>query len=265
MTTGASGPPAASWLARRSTSKARPGLDRPARSAPGAKPTADMADDRLEADPRRLPGEVVEVGLVVDEQDDRPIRVHHPAEPCPERRAGRDRQRARDALVGVGLGRPRVDHERAVAQRRVELVAGERLDGRHRRAEQPRPGLVHRPHPGEVARDRGLSGEERPGEGLDLERAEQRVVAPLVADRRPRGRGDPGRAQRSRAVGRVDHDRVLVPEQDVVERAIHRRGVLAGVLRAEQVGPTHRADEQATRRSAAGTARRHGSGRRPRS
>ena len=29
-----------------------------------------------------------------------------------------------------------------------------------------------------------------------------------------------------------------------MERAVHRRGVRAGVLRAEQVGPTHRADEQ---------------------
>ena len=35
-----------------------------------------------------------------------------------------------------------------------------------------------------------------------------------------------------------------MPEQDVVERAIHRGGVRAGVLRAEQVGPTHRAHEQ---------------------
>ena len=46
-------------------------------------------------------------------------------------------------------------------------------------------------------------------------------MAALVADRRPRGRRDPGRAQRAGAVGRVDHHRVLVAEEDVMERVVH--------------------------------------------
>ena len=126
----------------------------------------------------------------------------------------------------------------------VQPGAEQRLDGRDARAQESRSGLVDRPHPREVARDRRLPGQQRPREGLHLHRRQERVVAALVADGRPRRRGDPGRAQRPGAVGRVDHDRVLVRQQDVVERAVHRLRERPGVVRPEQVGPPDRADQQ---------------------
>ena len=185
--------PAGRQLARQAIDvEGGPGLDRPARSAPGAKPTADMADDRLEADPCRLPGEVVEVGLVVDEQDDRPIRVHHPAEPRPERRAGRDRQRARDALVGVGLGRPGVDHERAVAPapRRARRRRAARWPASSRRAAAGRPGssaASGRSSAGSWAGRRGAPGRRpRPRAGRAAGRGAARSRSSTTRSRRSR-------------------------------------------------------------------------------
>ena len=72
-------------------------------------PAVDVADERLEPDAQRLAGQVVEIGGVLDEQDDRPVGFDHPAEPRPERRAGRDRQRARDVVGGMVARRARVD------------------------------------------------------------------------------------------------------------------------------------------------------------
>ncbi len=241
-------PPAASWRARAGRRRApRPASTGPAgprarpRSPPSTWPTIESKPIRMRLARRGRRG--------------RPGR----------RRAGRsaDRRRPPSRATSRTTSRPgsTASPGRAAAacasadrasttsapapERRVELVAGQRLD--HRAPSPPSsggPGLVDRPHPGEVARDGRLAGEQRPGEGVDLHRAEQRVVAPLVADRRPRGRRDPRRAQRPGAVGRVDHDRVLVAEEHVVERAVHRRGERRGVLRAEQVGPPDRADQQ---------------------
>ena len=45
-------------------------------------------------------------------------------------------------------------------------------------------------------------------------------------------------------MGRVDHHRLLVAEEDVVERVVHVRRVRPGVFRAEQVGPPDRPDQQ---------------------
>ncbi len=45
-------------------------------------------------------------------------------------------------------------------------------------------------------------------------------------------------------MGRIDRDRILLAEQDVMERAMHVGGIGPRVLRAEQVGPPDRADQQ---------------------
>ena len=143
----------------------------------------------------------------------------------------------------VGLGRPGVEDERAATQPHVEGLEAQRLDLRDPPADERRAGLVDRPHPGEVRRKSRLAVEQRPGERVDLERQE-RVVAPLVADRRGRRGRDPGRAQRARAVGRVDTHEILVGQQDVVERVVHRVGVRDGVGGTQQVRPPDRADQQ---------------------
>ena len=169
------------------------------------------------------------------------------------------------ARHGMRLGRPRVDHDGATPQRRLEAVAGQWLDLGHPPAEQRRARLVERPHPREVARERRLPGEQRAGERVDVHRRQQRVVSPLEADGRPRRRRDPRRAQRSGAMGRVDHDRVLVGEEHVVERAVHRRGERSRVLGARAGRSARPPRRAATRRSGAGTARRRAPCRRRRS
>ncbi len=180
---------------------------------------------------------------MIHDQDDRPVGVDQPAEPRPERRGGRDRQRARHVGDRVSLGLSRVDDEGAPAQRGVERGIGQRRDLRDDPAEKPRSRLVERPHPREVARERGLAGEQRPREDLDLHRCQQRVVTAFEADGRPRRRGGARGAQRSGAVGRVDHHRILVAQEHVVERVIHRRGQRPSLVRAEQIRPPDRADE----------------------
>ena len=55
---------------------------------------------------------------------------------------------------------------------------------RHLTAEEPRAGLVRRPHPGEVARERRLAGQQDRRERVDVRGADHRVVASLVADGR---------------------------------------------------------------------------------
>jgi hypothetical protein len=45
-------------------------------------------------------------------------------------------------------------------------------------------------------------------------------------------------------VSRVDHHGILVAEQDLVERVVHLGRVGDGVLRAEQVGPSDRPDQE---------------------
>ena len=149
---------------------------------------------------------------VVDEQDERPVGIDDPAEPRPERRAGRDRHRARDVAGGMVARRAQVDEERvategALERRRPDSGADLRDD---RRRAARGPAWLSRAHPGEVARERRLAGEQGAGERVDVRRLDHRVVAALEADRRPRRRRDPGRAERARAVGRVDLDEVLV-------------------------------------------------------
>ena len=143
----------------------------------------------------------------------------------------------------VGVGLPGVDDECATSERRVERGVDQRRDLRHDPAQQARTGLVERPHPREIARERRLPGEQRPGEQLDLHRRQQRVVATFEPDGRPRRRRRAGRAQRPRPVGRIDHHRILVRQQHVVEGAVHRRGERLGVFGAEKVRPPDRAHE----------------------
>ena len=195
-----------------STSRTRAGLDRAPGTPPGLEAAVDVADERLEPDAQRLARQVVEVGGVAR-------RAGRSAGPGrrPSRATSRTTSPAGiDSEPGTcagGVRRAASAHRRSSAPRPsalVQPVAGQRRDLRHDPAEQRRPGLVHRSHPGEVARDRRLAGQQRPRERVDLHRRQERVVAALVADRRPRGRRDPGRAQRAGAVGRVDHHRVLV-------------------------------------------------------
>ena len=109
------------------------------------------------------------------------------------------------------------------------------------------PALVRRSHPGQVARDRGLTGQQGAGERIGVHRAEQRVVAALEADRRHRRRGDPGRAERARprgsgwtatksSIGRITSWR----DRCIAWAKRHR------VRLAQQVGATDRADQQRT-------------------
>ena len=118
------------------------------------------------------------------------------------------------------------------------------------------PAWFDRSHPGEVARDGRLAAEQRPCERIDLHRREERVVAALVADRRPRGRRDPGRAERAGAVGRVDHHRLLVAAggRRAASGTCRRRTAARGPRRAGRSARPRR--PAASRRSGAGTARR---------
>src|SRR4029077_12542949 len=79
----------------------------------------------IEADAQRLPRQVVERVRVVYQEDHRPIRVNYPAEPRPERRTGRDRDRIGDVCPSMRRGRPGIDHQRPRAERGVEIIAGE--------------------------------------------------------------------------------------------------------------------------------------------
>jgi hypothetical protein len=47
-------------------------------------------------------------------------------------------------------------------------------------------------------------------------------------------------------MGRVDHHRLLVGQEDVVEGVVHVPGVRSRPVRAEQVGPPDRPDKQRT-------------------
>ena len=146
-----------------------------------------------------------------------------------------------DGVVGR---RTEVEEESAARDRTPCLVDGHRPRRGDASAEEGRTCLVRRPHPGEVARNRGLAMEQPTREVLDVLDPEQRVVSPLVADRRRRRRGDARGAQRARAVGRLDDHVVVVREDHLVERPVHIVGVGHRVLLAEQVRPPHGADEQ---------------------
>ena len=139
-----------------------------------------------------------------------------------------------------------VDDERAPGDGRLERLGRERGRLGHVRAEQPRAGLVRRAHPGEVARDRRLTGQERARELVDLHRPQERVVATLEADRRQRRRGDPRRTERAGPMCRVDGHEVLHREDDLVEGAVHLVRERDRVGLPEQVGPSDGADEQRT-------------------
>ena len=142
--------------------------------------------------------------------------------------------------------RAKVDDEGVVVPRqgRPNVIDRQRARVRHAATQQSGPGLVHRAHPCEVAGKRGLAGEEDPGELVDLGGSEHRVVATFEADRRGRGRGNPGRAERARAVGRVHAHEVLVGQDDIVDGVEHLPRERHRVGLAEEVRPPDRADEQ---------------------
>jgi hypothetical protein len=144
----------------------------------------------------------------------------------------------------VGGRSTEVDREGAVGEGGPDLGDVQWPGVRDAATEQLRAALVRRSHPGEVARHRRLAREEHPRERVDVRRADHRVVAALVADRRRRRRRDPGRAERPGAVGRIHADVVLVREHDLVDRAEHRPGERQRVLLAKQVRPADRPDEE---------------------
>src|SRR5207249_11419014 len=164
-----------------------------------------MADDgALGADPEGLADRLVPIGRALEDEYDRTVRLDDPAEPGPERWPERDRLRARSVGDGVVGRRTEVEEESAARDRTPCLVDGHRPRRGDASAEEGRTCLVRRPHPGEVARNSGLAMEQPTREVLDVLDPEQRVVSPLVADRRRRRRGNARGAQRARAVGRLD-------------------------------------------------------------
>ena len=119
-----------------------PGLDRAPGTAPRLEAAVDVAEERLEPDAQRLAGQVVEMGMVLDQEDDRPVRLDDPAEPRPERRARRDRQRAGDVLPRMVARRARIDDQRPAAESRrpTRRPTTARSPARPRRATAARPG-----------------------------------------------------------------------------------------------------------------------------
>ena len=212
---------------------------------PGTEAAADVAGDRsLRADAKRLTDGLIPVLRPFEDEDEGPVRVDHPAEPRPERRPERDRAGARNVGNRMVGGWSEVEEEGAGREGGSHLLEAHRPRLRDLPAEERRAGLVRGAHPREVARDRRLAAEEAPRERLDVADLDEGVVAALIADRRARRRGDPDRAERACAMGRVDGDVVLVTEDDLVERVMHRDGVVVGVLLAEEVRPSDGADEQ---------------------
>ena len=122
--------------------KARPGLDRAPGTPPGVEAAVDVADDRVEPDAQRLARQVVEVGGVLHEEDDRPVGVDDPAEPRPERRPGRDRQRARDRAPAACASAERASTMSGAAtegrtRARRRTTAGSRAPCRRATADPP--------------------------------------------------------------------------------------------------------------------------------
>ena len=154
-------------------------------------------------------------------------------------------------------GGPRVDDHRAAGERRLELAAGSSgRDRRHDPAEQPRPGLVHRSHPREVAREASAGRRAAPA------RRRRSPSAPGAGRGAARSRSSTTTSRRSRsstATRRRGSGRPCTESScgssDVVERAVHRRARTAARCprRAGRSARPHR--PAATRRSAAGTAR----------
>ena len=205
-------------------------FERSAAVGPGPEPAPEVAEDRaLGTDPQRLADRIVPIVRPLEDQDERPVRVDDPAEPCPERGAERDRLRARRVRDGMVGRRAQVEEQGAGRERGACLLETQRPRLRDVPFQERRPGLVGRSHPREVARHGRLATEQAGRECLDIADAEERVVAPLVADRRGRGARDAGGAERAGPVGRVDHDVIVMGEHDVMERAVHVPGVLAGV------------------------------------
>ena len=144
----------------------------------------------------------------------------------------------------VGRRRAKVDEDRILVEGGASSLDRQRSRLRRAAAEQPRAGLVGRAHPREVAREGRLVAKQEPGKAVHVGRLDHRVVAAFEADRGPRRRGDAGRAERTRAVGRIDADEVLVRQDHLADRSEHRPGVWQRVVRSEEVGPADGADEQ---------------------
>ncbi len=222
MTRGrASGPVSAPWAsdAASSSMERRPlaSTGRPA-GLPGLDATREIAGHRVVADPHGLAHELVEIVRRLDHEDDGLRR-----DPRPSRATSRTIRRA-GSRANPGYGRRRGGAARRASTMRAPRATAASVSttdnagaSRHDPAEQPRTGLVRGPHPGEVARGRRLAGEQGARERVHVHRREHRVVAALVADRRRRGRADPGGAQRSGAVGRVDRHAVVEGHDPIVE------------------------------------------------
>ena len=196
-----------------------------------------------------LADRVIPLAVGTEDQDQRPIRIRDdPAQPRPERRAGRDRERARNVGDGMLGRRAQIDEQRAPLEREARLIHRHGPRDRNHAAEQARAGLVDWTHPGEIAGHRWLTGEQRPCERVDLHRGEQPIVPALVPDRRPGRRRDVGGAQRATAVGREDRHRILVSQDHLVQRSMHQGGVRPGIRGTKQVRSSHRTYEQRSAR-----------------
>ena len=143
----------------------------------------------------------------------------------------------------------------ATARRRRSGAAPERALQRRRRpvarppARRPPssggPGLVHRPHPGEVAREGRLAGEQRAGERVDLHRrrAAGRGAARSRSSTTRSTRSRSSTASRRRGSGRPSPN----PRGGGARRGASGTSSAAygrRVLGAEQVGPPDRPDQQ---------------------
>ena len=198
--------------------------------------------DRVIADPQGLTRQVVQVVG----------RVRAARSACRRRRPSRARSRtmtrrdrgepgtrasacASDERASTTMApRPRADSRSSPA------AAGSR--GPSPRAAADPPGWW--PHPREVSREGRLPGEQRPGDASTSIRASSgswRRSKPMVDHEVDE---IPVEHRRSGTVGRVDHDRVLVGQRHLVERAVHRRRERPGVLGAEQVRPPDGPDQQ---------------------
>ena len=174
--------------------------------------------------------------------------------PSPSRATSRTTSRpAIESDRGCGRRRaPRAGRASTTSAPSARIANGSRRprrrDDRHDPTEETRAGLVDRPHPGEVARERPAGrraalARTRPRPSA----ASERVVAPLDSRSSDQGRGpDPGRAQRACAVGRVDRrPKSSCGRIDLVQGAIHRAPrTPERCVGSEQVRPPDGSDEQ---------------------
>ena len=224
-----------------------PSRDLTTGSTPGLEATVEVADDRVIADAQRLADGVIPGCRLGQQQDERPVRFDDPAQPGPERGIGGQGDGPRHVRRGEGGRGAQVDELGAAGQAIADSRHVQRLRCRDA-AEHPRAGPVDAAHPGEVARDRGLSGEQRVGEGVGVLDGQQRIGRALDADRARPGLADAARAERAGAMRGQDARLVRLAEERLVQRTVHVEGVRSGVLGAQQVGPADGADEHRSAR-----------------